>query len=102
MTTDPNEIVARSKERAASRAARTRALRLPMPNDEYDDAIVIASVWFDDDNGTATLMLLRKQPPFYAVADIEWTGGSWRTTDERPHPNINPAVEDYAQSGGDY
>lgn len=75
---------------------------LPLPNDEFDDGIVVASVWQNDDIGTALIMLLRKEPPYYAVCDIEWRDGAWLIVNEEPHVNINPATEAYADHGGDY
>lgn len=80
---------------------------LPMPNDEFDDGIVVASVWQDDDAGTAfipcgLILLLRKEAPYFSVCDIEWRDGAWLIVNEEPHVNIVPAVRAYEDAGGDY
>lgn len=83
---------------------------LPLPNDTFDGGIVIASCWGNDepqDDGTppfATLLVLDPKPPFYRLFQIEVTdAGGWRKgDDERSHPNIIPAAEDYSDSIGGY
>lgn len=78
------------------------AVRIPLPNDEFDDGTVVASVWQDDDAGTALILLLRQEVPFFSVCDIEWRDGSWLIVNEDQHMNIVPAVDAYKDAGGDY
>lgn len=76
---------------------------LPLPGEKFDEKLtVVASVWVNDDEGTALLLVLTDSPPYYNVVDIEAKDGKWEATFATQHPNINPAVEEYAQRGGDY
>lgn len=86
------------------RYLRRTAMTLPYPNDPFDGGIVVASVWMRDEEPpiTALLMLLRPQPPYYEIADIEWVDGAWSVYNRIQQPNINPATETFAQQGGDY
>lgn len=71
----------------------------PLPNDVVYHQTVIASVYYDDD--TATLLLLRKEKPFFEVAQLDLKPhGNLRILSE--HDNIVPAVREYEQEGGDY
>lgn len=80
---------------------------LPCPNDRLDDRIVIASVWGNDlpEYGPVfgTVILLNPQAPFYTVCQVEDRNGEWNLIEGEPrdHMNINFAVEDFANSGGD-
>lgn len=81
---------------------------LPLPNNEFDGGIVIASCWGNDmpSEGTvfATLLLLMPEPPYYRVFQIEVAEGGWRVVSdtEHTHPNIIPAAEDYSDGVGGY
>lgn len=90
--------------------------RFPMPGNHFPgNRRVIASCYYreltkddqqykqpDDDwpDTVYLVMLLNPQPPYYTVAHIDPI--SWRILVSTDHPNINPATEDYFQSGGDY
>lgn len=79
---------------------------LPMPGERLHGAVVVASVWVNDEGPdlTALVLLLRPEPQFYAVADIyqgRKTSG-WEVSYETEHPNIVPAVDEYQERGGDY
>lgn len=80
----------------------------PMPNDEIDGRMVIASVDYIDDT-IATVLLLNPEPPFFSVGHyaygdnpdapkLEIIGGAEPET----HYNIVPAVRAYENWGGDY
>lgn len=82
---------------------------LPLPNTIFDGDIVIASCWGNDmpSEGPvfATLLLLRPQPPFYRLFQVEVDQhGGWRRlrATERDHRNIIPATDDYSDSVGGY
>lgn len=78
-------------------------MNIPMPNDEFDDGIVVASVWQSDDAPlTALILLLRREAPFFAVCDLEYIDAAWKIINEEPHVNIVPAVDSYQDHGGDY
>lgn len=81
-------------------------LDLPMPNERFDGATVVASTWLRDDADdppvTALLLLLEPSPPYYRVAEIEDRHGEWRKAFFEDFPNINPATKAYAENGGDY
>lgn len=74
---------------------------LPMPGDGYDGRTVVASCFVADEvsdpygDSHAAVLLLNAEPPFYAVASIEWSGGSWANTDEETFANIVLAGEHY-------
>lgn len=75
---------------------------LPMPNDKLADTTVVASTWTNDDvTITALVLLLADKPDFYAVADLLWSGTCWMITHQTEHRNINDAVREYADRGGD-
>lgn len=74
----------------------TRNDVLPMPNDQHDDKIVIASCWLNDDEGTYVTLELRKAPPFYIV--YEWENG--RMVSFAKYPNIVHASECYLEMTG--
>ena len=86
----------------------------PMPNDEIEDRIVVASVVYIDDE-LATVLLLNPESPFFSVAHYAYgdnplagrlevlslddgDGGLMPAT----FLNIVPAVRAYEQWGGDY
>lgn len=76
-----------------------------LPNDEFGGGMVIASVWLRDDVEVpfALLLLLLPEPPYYALAEVEYRDGKWvEYVDRQYFPNIVPAVEAYQQNGGDY
>lgn len=83
--------------------------KLPLPNDKFDDGIVIASVWGNDDPSEsspvwAQLLLLMPEPGwYYRRVEIEWkdTEG-WQVRLRQAHENIVPATKDYEDNGGDY
>lgn len=79
-------------------------LLLPMPGEQFDGRIVIASIWIRDDEQPplALLMLLNSMPPYYTVAEITFVDDAWTITSSDDHPNINPATACYADNGGDY
>lgn len=82
---------------------------LPMPGERIFSRVVVASVWTPvadvDELGEshAMLLLLADAKPFYSVVEVEvaWSGRGWVIEDERHHENINHAVADFADSGGD-
>jgi hypothetical protein len=78
---------------------------LPLPNDKFKGGIIVASCWLNDDDENDLLGLvirLNSRSPYYTVGQINSTGrGFWRWVDDRNYKNINYAVEDFAQSGGD-
>jgi hypothetical protein len=84
---------------------------LPLPNDKFKGGIIVASCWLndsalwfpDDENDLLGLViLLNPNSPYYTVGQINSVGGGlWQWVDDRNHMNINYAVEDFAQSGGD-
>lgn len=80
------------------------AVVLPLPNEQFDGDIVVASVWQRDDVApeTALLLTLRPEPLYYRVRDIEMRNGEWVVTVSSAFPNIVPAVRDYEDRGGDY
>lgn len=66
----------------------------PLPNDKHPDGIVVASVWYRDDDEfqMATILVLRPTSPYFRVGtwDIlaqEWNGGYYED-----HMNIVPAI----------
>lgn len=88
---------------------------LPLPNDSFDGAIVVASVWLNDDEGLvengkhvpihAILLLLRPVPNFYEVVKIEKDNvtNEWRISSTISRESkIVPAVEAYIAWRGDY
>lgn len=81
------------------------AVTIPMPGDLREDNRVIASTWtaYDDNDMRAMLLLLNPSQPFYSVVEVRWNGSEWEdTTDTAVFHNIVPAVEFYADNGGDY
>jgi hypothetical protein len=78
----------------------TTSYDLPLPGDEYDGRTVIASTYCGPDDSTGLLILLNAEPPFYAVADVELH--SRENMSEESFRNINQAVRDYANRGGDF
>jgi hypothetical protein len=80
--------------------------RLPLPNNKWEDEIVVASVWQNDDPEYgpifALLLTLTPEPPYYRMREITWDGVEWICNNVETHPNIVPAVEAYVQNGGDY
>jgi hypothetical protein len=79
-------------------------LNLPLPNERYDGATVVASTWIRDD-AEATLgmvILLGSEPPYYRVVDIRWDGKVWAIDRSETFENIVPTVDHYTDSGGDY
>lgn len=83
--------------------------RFPMPNENFDGSIVIASTVVNDEpceeyDALALVILLRKEAPFYSVGELVVLPrrAYWSQVDgHRLHYNINYAVEDFADSGGD-
>lgn len=80
---------------------------IPLPNETYDGATVVASVWVSDDDPVALvamLLLIERAAPFYRVQDIQFVDGQWENLHHTAElfPNIVPAVEAYTQRGGDY
>lgn len=83
--------------------------KLPLPNDSFEHAIVIASVWQKDDWDDETppfalLLLLRVDSPYYVVVEITANrDGTWRPAKVLGEEiyNINDAVRAYADNGGD-
>lgn len=78
---------------------------LPMPNDEFDGSIVIASCWGNDtpENGATwyTLLLLNDTPgEFYRVLNVD--SETRRIYWDEPYPNIIPAAEAYSETIGGY
>lgn len=78
---------------------------LPMPNDEFDGSIVIASCWGNDtpkDEVTwYTLLLLNETPgEFYRVVEVD--SETRRIYQDEPYPNIIPAAEAYSEIIGGY
>lgn len=84
-----------------------QAVELPLPRENFDGMIVVASVWLDDrgsaGNGTALLLTLASSEPYYRLREIVLReDGSWRTVFFDDYPNIVLAVEAYKDAGGDY
>lgn len=97
---------------------------LPLPNEQFDSEIVVASIWQNDDAEFgpifALLLTLAKEPPFFTVREITWENHiyhqddpdtctefchetpQWVTNHRESHPNIVPAVRAYENRGGDY
>lgn len=85
---------------------------LPMPGEEFDGGVVIASVWRQDDDNdpdgypvSALLLLLDENPDFYRVQHIyaEYPNTTrWELAESKQYPNIVPAVRAYEDEGGDY
>lgn len=89
---------------------------LPLPSDRIFRGVVIASTWLRDGwtanevthfdaeapEFLALVLLLKSSPPHYTVAQLASDGGPWTIATSEDFPNINPAVDDYAQEGGDH
>jgi hypothetical protein len=79
---------------------------IPMPGEGFLlNSVVIASTWLCDDSPvTCLVMALNPSPPYYSVAELCWSYNTqaWGLVWRKEFPNINPATEEYAQSGGDY
>lgn len=85
-----------------------RELNLPCPNSLIgeEDNVVVASVWGNDDPSDgpvfAIVLLLHDKSPFYSVAQVVPSSGTWVVYVEHGRvQNINEAVALYADSGGD-
>lgn len=80
---------------------------LPMPNDEFDGATVIASCWQKDDwdeDGEPWYTLLLLNPDnengFYRVVEV--VADSRRIYQDDPYPNIIPAAAAYSAAIGGF
>lgn len=77
---------------------------LPLPGEQYDGRIVVASVYVGDlsheDYDDWLLLTLDPAEPFYRVTVYDGRTGSikWSTA----YDNIVPAVREYESQGGDY
>lgn len=91
-------------------------LNFPMPGEQFDNRIVIASTWLRDGwtegerqhlppnapEYLALVLLLNAGPPYYTVAQLASDGEPWTIAASEDFMNINFAVVDgYAQWGGD-
>lgn len=84
---------------------------LPLPTEEFDGGIVVASVWRNDDPSddyaiSALLLVLDDTPGvpgYYRVLEIApGPSGYWVVTWTQRFENIVPAVRAYQENGGDY
>lgn len=94
----------------AARAAQTpaatmpqaeSAMKLPMPNDEYDGGIVVAScATLDPDDSDFDLLLLNPDNSngFYRVVTVN----AGKIVGDEPFPNIIPAAHFYSDQIGGY
>lgn len=102
----PNDVVVQATSaEEAERLAFPPKLELPRPNETGPSAsTIIASVWMRDDvpEPFALLLVMIDQPPYYRLYEITWRNGDWEPLLLEEHYNIVPAVEAYANNGGDY
>lgn len=79
---------------------------LPLPNQQFENEIVIASIWQNDDAEFGPifglLLTLAKEPPFFTMREITWQNEKWVTNHQEQFHNIVPAVDAYIQNGGDH
>lgn len=84
-----------------------RLLTLPLPGDRFMSSYVIASCWLRDDPSKpllALVLLLGDAPPYYTVAEIaqaDHPDHQWSLGVSETFTNINHAVNNYANLGGD-
>lgn len=84
----------------------------PMPNNKIEDGIVVASVYYNEDECLATILVLRPEPPYFRVGIWDWGKGEWHADSAEDHYNIVPAINGethkqtikygYTDLGGDY
>ena len=86
-------------------------LALPMPGEEFDDAVVVASGWVSDTCETAEcwcagtsigVLLLHPDQPgeFYSIAEYRRASGGWEQTASQVHANIVPAARHFDETFG--
>jgi hypothetical protein len=78
------------------------ARKQPIPGDLIDGGTVVASVVLHDEPDEPTswvLLLLRRSAPYYEVIELTENGDVTSIGEAR---NIVPAVQIYADNGGDY
>lgn len=77
-----------------------------LPNQKVDDAVVVASVIYNDNDLPVmwTVLLLYPEPPYFGVVMVEAHSDGQRYVIDRAERELNivPAVETYQQWGGDY
>lgn len=83
-------------------------LRLPMPHDTIDDALVVASCWMNDDKSSgpvfAIILVMRNTSAFYEVLEI--VPNPLRISEWMVHlshgrgANIVPAAQLYEERSG--
>jgi hypothetical protein len=80
-------------------------VNLLMPGETLDSRIVVASVWFRDDEREpeATYLLLNATAPYFSVvlASCSIDTGMWTVVTDDKFRNIVEAVAFYEECGGD-
>lgn len=72
----------------------------PMPNDELDGGIVVASAYLTDD--TAVALLLWPREPFYRVIQVKLDEGpTYPTVYRNAYEDIVDALREYQEQRGD-
>lgn len=64
-------------------------MNLPMPNEEFDNGVVVASMWLNDD--MIRVLVLLPEAPFYRIVEAENDEINYRLSYE----NIFDAATDY-------
>lgn len=69
-------------------------IECPQPGEQFNDNVVIASGYIDDER--IALMLLRPEPPYYSICEYTANSRIWINV----YANIVPAAHDFNTNFG--
>lgn len=72
----------------------------PMPGDEFDDGIVVASGWNDDNHIGVMLIHPKRVGEFYSIGEYRIAGDQWEQMWGETHSNIVPTTHRFYETFG--